>query len=93
MEQIQDYLSSSCTLGSQALTIDGRWCKYCKSIYQMIIIYIYIYIYTFLVVTCATGDVFANFVLAYFGIAFLKRHCLLKYTLAQHFSSLDLRFL
>jgi hypothetical protein len=32
----------------------------------------------FLVVICEAGDVFANFVLAYFGITFLMRHCLLK---------------
>jgi len=86
MEQIQDYLSSSCTLGYQALTVGGI-----NTVKVHINGYIYIYIY--LVVTCAAGDVFANFVLAYFGSAFLKRHSLLKYTLAQRFSSFDLRFL
>jgi hypothetical protein len=30
------------------------------------------------VVTCAAGDVFANLVLAYFGITCLERHCLLN---------------
>ena len=47
----------------------------------------------FLVVICAAGDFLANLLLAYFGIAFLERHCLLKYMLAQRLISLDLTFL
>jgi hypothetical protein len=44
MEQMQDYLSSSCTLGSQALTIVGI--NIVKvHINGNIYIYIYIYIY------------------------------------------------
>jgi len=45
------------------------------------------------VVTFETGELFVNFRLAYLGITFLTRHCLLKQMFAQHFSSLDLVFL
>jgi hypothetical protein len=49
--------------------------------------------WAFFMVVCAAGDVLATFMLTYFGIIFFYGHCLLKYILAQHFSSFDLKFI
>jgi hypothetical protein len=48
---------------------------------------------SFFVVVCAAGDVLAILILTYFEIIFLCKNCLLKYILAQHFNSLDFKFL
>ena len=50
-------------------------------------------IWAFFMVVCAAGDVLATFMLTCFGIIFLCKRYLLKYILAEHFSSLDLKFL
>jgi len=44
-------------------------------------------------VVCAAGDVLATLMLTYFGVIFFLKHCLLRYILAQNFSSFDLKFL